>query len=195
MECAHYVPSTMNLTPLELIVFPSMLLMFVLAVAALALWTMHSTRRTPLSPPREGLRVYRDLSPAEYALATYHDPATVLTAAVIDLLQSGKATVRGFEPFLERMYRVLIRFPTHRFMSYGSLPFGILVLLAPNPIGEEDTRKIMELRGGALQTGITTRPWVVDLSSRKVHSQLHLDGMGERTSRDLVSVLEAALSV
>ena len=100
MECAHYVPSTMNLTPLELIVFPSMLLMFVLAVAALALWTMHSTRRTSLSPPREGLRVYRGLSPAEYALAAYHDPATVLTAAVIDLVQSGKATVAGFDPLM-----------------------------------------------------------------------------------------------
>ena len=90
----------MNLTLLELIVFPSMLLVFVLAVAALALWTMHSTRHSPLSPQREGLRVYRDLSPAEYALAAYRDPATVLTAAVIDLLQSGKATVTGLDPLV-----------------------------------------------------------------------------------------------
>ena len=94
------------------------------------------------------------------------------------------------EPFLERMYHVLARFPRSR---SGSIPFGVLVLLTSHSLAEWEINEIMDLRGGSHHAGITARPWVVELSSGKVHSHPHLDGMGEFPSRDLAAALEAAV--
>lgn len=95
---SHLGGLALDFTPLEFIVFPSMLVLLMPAVAVLVAWTVHSGHRSPVSPKRQRLRTYRELSPTEFAVAAHRDPATVLIAAVIDLVQSGKAVVAIFAP-------------------------------------------------------------------------------------------------
>jgi len=82
----------------ELIGFAVAALLFAIAMCALIVWTTHKGHPSPVSPKRQGLRIYRELSPMEFAVAADRDPATCLVVAVIDLVQSGKAVVTGFAP-------------------------------------------------------------------------------------------------
>ena len=147
----------MGPTPLELIVFPSLLVLFALTVALLAVWTIHRGHRSPVSPKRQWLRTYRELSPMEFAVAAHRDPATALVAAVIDLVQSGKAAVTGFSPLrLERGPRPIVDAREQRVVD----AFGIDDLDARGEqllAALEDTCEALSQRMEGYSVGFTLR--------------------------------------
>jgi len=87
-------------TVTEVSAFVLMVELFVIAIVAVAVWSAHTGVRTPLVVRRQRLRRNRDLSAPEFAIAAYRDPATVLCAVVIELLDAGEATVVSDEPLL-----------------------------------------------------------------------------------------------
>jgi len=83
----------------EVLCFALALGVFVAVVSTFAFAARFLGYRSPLHPSRRGFRIHRGLSPAEYALAAFRDPSTVLTAATLDMILSGDARLKSISPF------------------------------------------------------------------------------------------------